>query len=93
MIGWHHGVNRHELGQTPGERGGQRGLACCCSEILSSAMSSLLINPLKTVCMSESVFDLQHFSLVPFLCHFHLPAALRPCPGMLSALSMRALAH
>ena len=29
MVGWHHQVNGHELGQTSGVRYGQWGLACC----------------------------------------------------------------
>ena len=29
MVGWHHWLNRHELGQTPGDTGGQGSLACC----------------------------------------------------------------
>ena len=29
MVGWHHRLNGHELGQTPGDNEGQRGLACC----------------------------------------------------------------
>ena len=29
MAGWHHRCNEHELGQTPGDGGGQGGLACC----------------------------------------------------------------
>ena len=29
MAGWHHQCNGHELGQTPGEGEGQRGLVCC----------------------------------------------------------------
>ena len=29
MVGWHHQVNGHELGQTPGGGEGQGGLACC----------------------------------------------------------------
>ena len=29
MVGWLHGCNEHELGQTPGDGEGQGGLACC----------------------------------------------------------------
>ena len=29
MVGWHHRLNGHELGQTPGVGDGQAGLACC----------------------------------------------------------------
>ena len=29
MIGWHHGLNGHEFGQTLGVGDGQRSLACC----------------------------------------------------------------
>ena len=29
VIGWHHRLNGHELGQTPGNNEGQGGLACC----------------------------------------------------------------
>ena len=31
MVGWHHQLNGHEFGQTPGVGDGQGGLACCCS--------------------------------------------------------------
>ena len=29
MVGWHHRLNGHEFEQTPGDSGGQGGLACC----------------------------------------------------------------
>ena len=29
MVGWQHRCNGHELGQTPGDSEGQRGLVCC----------------------------------------------------------------
>ena len=29
IVGWHHQLNGHEFGQTPGDRKGQRTLACC----------------------------------------------------------------
>ena len=29
MAGWHHQCNEHELGQTPKDGVGQRGLVCC----------------------------------------------------------------
>ena len=29
MVGWHHCLSGHEFEQTPGESGGQGGLACC----------------------------------------------------------------
>ena len=29
MVGWHHWFNGHELGQTPEDGAGQRGLVCC----------------------------------------------------------------
>ena len=29
MVGWHHWLNGHEFGQTPGDSGGQESLACC----------------------------------------------------------------
>ena len=29
MVGWHHQLNGHELGQTPGDGEGQGGLTCC----------------------------------------------------------------
>ena len=29
MVGWHHQLNGHEFGYTPGAGDGQRGLACC----------------------------------------------------------------
>ena len=29
MVGWHHWLNGHEFGYTPGVGGGQGGLACC----------------------------------------------------------------
>ena len=29
MVGWHHRLNGHEFGQTPGIGDGQGGLVCC----------------------------------------------------------------
>ena len=29
MVGWHHQLNGHEFGQTPGDSRAQRSLACC----------------------------------------------------------------
>ena len=29
MVGWHHRLNGHEFGKTPGIGDGQGGLACC----------------------------------------------------------------
>ena len=29
MVGWHHRLNGHGFGQTPGVGDGQGGLACC----------------------------------------------------------------
>ena len=29
MVGWHHQLNRDELGQTPGDGEGPRSLVCC----------------------------------------------------------------
>ena len=29
MVGWHHQLNGHEFGQTPGVGDGQGGLGCC----------------------------------------------------------------
>ena len=29
MVGWHHGLNRHELEQALGDSEGQGSLACC----------------------------------------------------------------
>ena len=29
MVGWHHQLNGHEFGQTPGDGEGQRGRVCC----------------------------------------------------------------
>ena len=31
MVGWHHRLNEHEFGQTPGDGEGQGRLACCSS--------------------------------------------------------------
>ena len=29
MVGWHHQLNGHEFERAPGDREGQRSLACC----------------------------------------------------------------
>ena len=29
MVGWHHRLNGHDFGQTPGDSEGQGSLACC----------------------------------------------------------------
>ena len=31
MVGWHHRLNEHGFGWTPGVHAGQGGLACCSS--------------------------------------------------------------
>ena len=31
MVGWHHRLDGHGFGWTPGVGDGQGGLACCCS--------------------------------------------------------------
>ena len=31
MVGWHHRLDGHGFGWTPGAGDGQGGLACCCS--------------------------------------------------------------
>ena len=36
MVGWHHQLNGHEFGQTPGVGDGQGGLACCDSWVTKS---------------------------------------------------------
>ena len=32
MVGWHHQLNGHDFGQTPGVGDGQGGLECCGSQ-------------------------------------------------------------
>ena len=39
MVGWHHRVNAHEFGWTPGVGDGQGGLACCGSVQFNSVQS------------------------------------------------------
>ena len=40
MVGWHHGLNRHEFEQTPRDSEGEGSLACCspwgCKELDST---------------------------------------------------------
>ena len=36
--GWHHQLNGHEFGHTPGDSGGQRILACCMQSMRSQSV-------------------------------------------------------
>ena len=67
MAGWHHWLNGHESGWTPGVGDGQRGLACCdswgCKELdmterlnWTELISSSWIDPLNIIqCSSLSL--------------------------------------
>ena len=54
MVGWHHRLNGHEFGWTPGVGDGQGGLACCGSQRVAKSRAQLsnwtkLILPLKKI--------------------------------------------
>ena len=44
MVGWHHWLNGHEFDQTPGDREGQGGLACCSSWSLKEPHTTEWLN-------------------------------------------------
>ena len=44
MVGWHHRLNGHGLGWTPGVGDGQGGLACCGSWVHKSQMMTEWLN-------------------------------------------------
>ena len=51
MVGWHHRLNGHEFGSTPGVGDGQGGLACCgswgCTELAEREPEKRLPHPRK----------------------------------------------
>ena len=44
MAGWHHQLNGHEFGRTPGVDNGQGGLACCDSWGLKDSYKTERLN-------------------------------------------------
>ena len=53
MVGWHHQLNGHELGQYLGDGEGQGSLACCSSwgcKQLDMTKQCLLINKRAEIC-------------------------------------------
>ena len=44
MVGWHHQLNEHEFGQTPGDTEGQGSLACCPSWVSKKSDTTKLLN-------------------------------------------------
>ena len=60
MVGWHHQLNRHEFGWTPGVGDGQGSLACCSSwgckesdttELLNWTDGSSIFSVLRNLCI------------------------------------------
>ena len=54
MIGWHHGCNGDELGQTPGDGDGQGSLACCMQSMGSQRLSEQQQMANSVFCIAES---------------------------------------
>ena len=52
MVGWHHRLNGHEFGQTPGVGDGQGGLACCGSWDCKELDMTGQLNWLTHLCVS-----------------------------------------
>ena len=44
MVGWHHQLNEHKFGQTPGDTEGQGSLACCPSWVSKELDITKLLN-------------------------------------------------
>ena len=57
MVGWHHRLNEHEFGQTPGDNEGQGSLVCCspwgCKEL---DMTERLNNSKETISWFSLLF-------------------------------------
>ena len=47
MVGWHHGFNEYEFGQTPGDSERQGSLACCSSWGLKESDTTKQLNNSK----------------------------------------------
>ena len=41
IVGWHHRFNGHEFEQYPGDREGQRSLACCSPRVFAKSQTQL----------------------------------------------------
>ena len=56
MAGWHHRVNGHEFGWTPGVGDGQGGLACCGSWGREESDTTEQLNDIQYVSVPVSQF-------------------------------------
>ena len=79
MVGWHHQLNRHGFGWTPGVGDGQGGLACCgswgrkesdtterqnCTELNVNVMNLLLLFPNEYLLLfNSSIVDVILYNL------------------------------
>ena len=61
MVGWHHCLNGHQFGQTPGDSEGQKSLSCCSSwDHKESETTKELKNNITALAVDSSIcFDLE----------------------------------
>ena len=56
MVGWHHWLNGHEFGQTPGDGEGQGSLVCCSPWGCKESDMTERLNSITTVCWFSLFF-------------------------------------
>ena len=65
MVGWHHRLNGHGFGWTPGARDGQGGLACCSSWDLKKSDTTEQLNWIELNVPDVALNSLQFYSFNP----------------------------
>ena len=78
MAGWHHWLDGHEFGWTPGDGDGQGGLACCDSWGRKQSEMTELNWIVHCICVPQF--------LHPFICWW--TSRLLPCPSYSSAINI-----
>ena len=75
MVGWHHQINGHGFGWTPGVGGGPGGLACCCSwghkELdMTDQLNLTEINPLSDALFASIFSHSEGYLFIQFMVSF-----------------------
>ena len=70
MVGWHHQLNAHEFGWTPGAGDGQGGLACCSSWGRKESDSTERLNKCAQLASSAPSWQEDHIAAESY--DFHL---------------------
>ena len=61
MVGWHHRLNRHRFGWTPGVDDGQRGLVCCSSWGRKESDTTEQLNWTELPCCRQILYHLSYW--------------------------------